>query len=240
MNEFLKELRKPKPSTDAEDWLVSKVCSNVPTAEVHISREFFLGEYSFSFLDYLGKHLYGTGAMDITGEYYEFISTEGGRGNIPYYKVWCFDRRKASKLKTYVATITARYFTAEKKKEEAIIQRTTSIDEEDGEKKTATDMIENPWFDLLIAKGNDLPCPLKYQKMLPKLNDALQKLPYNERRTVQLVIMDTVSTEEAFDELFDYMNAKKDRSEFTKLEKQRSINLLKSRALAHLRKYMSQ
>ena len=113
---YFKQLRGHQPSALAEDWLVTNVCSDVPTALVNLAREFFLGEYSFPFLSYLGKHLFGTGANEILGEYYEFISPRGGVSNTPYYKVKCFDRRKQSKLKSYVATITARYFTQIKKK----------------------------------------------------------------------------------------------------------------------------
>lgn len=238
---YLKQLRSQQPSSLAEDWLVTNVCSDVPTALVNLAREFFLGEYSFSFLSYLGKHLFGTGANEIWGEYYEFISPRGGVSNTPYYKVKCFDRRKQSKLKSYVATITARYFTQVKKKSLVTEQKEVSIDgERDEDKiKSPTEVIENEWFNLLIVEGNQLPCTQNNQHIVFKLNAALQKLPEKERKVVQLTIMDTVPSVDVFDELYDEMKAKKPCSAFTRLEKQRAIGVLRNRALAHLRKYMT-
>lgn len=241
-NTYFTQLRSHQPSTLAEDWLIDNVCSNVPTALVNLAREFFLGEYSFSFLSYLGKHLFGTGANEIMGEYYEFISPRGGANNTPYYKVKCFNRRKQSKLKSYVATITARYFTQLRKREIAKEQNEISIDagNELHNTKSPSEVIENEWFNLLIAEGNQLSYVVNDQHLIMKVNTALQKLPKNERRVVQLTIMDTVPSDEVFDELYDDMKAQKAYSEFTKLEKQRAIGVLRNRALAHLRKYMKE
>lgn len=238
---YLKLLRGHQPTTLAEDWLVTNVCSDVTTALVNLAREFFLGEYSFPFLNYLGKHLFGTGANEIWGEYYEFISPRGGVSNTPYYKVKCFDRRKQSKLKSYIATITARYFTQIKKRNLTQEQKEVSIDEgsEIGKIKSATDVIENEWFNLLIVEGNQLPYAPNNQHLVFKLNAALQKLPQKERKVVQLTIMDTMPSVDVFDELYDEMKAKKPCSAFTNLEKQRAIGVLRNRALAHLRKYMT-
>lgn len=70
-------------------------------------------------------------------------------------------------------------------------------------------MIENEWFNLLIAEGNQLSYVVNDQHLIMKVNAALQKLPKNERRVVQLTIMDTVPSDEVFDELYDDMKAQK-------------------------------
>lgn len=239
---YFKQLRSHNPSIVAEDWLINNVCSEIPTTLVTLVREFFLGEYSYAFLNYLGMHLFGTGANEIMGEYYEFISPKGGINNTPYYKVKCFDRRKQSKLKSYVATITARYFTQVRKKEIEKEQKEFSIDESDKvcKIKSPSEVIENEWFNLLIAEGNQMSCTLNEQSLVSKLNAALQKLPQRERKVVQLTIMDAVPSDEVFDELYGEMKAQKACSEFTRLEKQRAIGVLRNRALAHLRKYMNE
>jgi DNA-directed RNA polymerase specialized sigma24 family protein len=242
-SQYEKQLLSAHPSSEAEDWLVSNVCSkDEHNASVSLSRNFFLNDFSRPFLEYLSQHLYGESYMEIMGPYYEFISPEGGNDNIPYYKVYCFSRKRDSRLRTYVSTITARYFTNLRAKEKARDDLQINIEASDHVKSNFSDedLKENEWFSLLIAEEDAREATIAYKLLWAKVLKAMSELPERERKLLQLTVMDNLTGLEAFEELADEMNSKKDQSKMSVKEKQKAVAVLKHQAIARLRKLMEQ
>lgn len=236
------ELLGKKPSHEAEDWLVSHVCHyDERNALVVLCRNFLLDEFSRPFLESLSQHLYGRGAEELMGAYFDFISPAGGEAKIPYYKVHCFSRKRDSKLRSYLATITARHFTNVRSKEVAKERRETSIDASDKIKSNfwEVDLKENEWFSLLLSEDRSESGSI-YDKMLfLRLEKALGQLPERERKVLQLTIMDNLTGLEAFEELAEFMNSKRDQAKMDAKAKQQAVAVLKFQAIAHLRKLMN-
>lgn len=171
------------------------------------------------------------------GPYYEFISVRGGLAKIPYYKVKCFSRKHNSRLRTYLSVISARHFTHLRAKELEDEHLHSYIDAADREssKKTEPDLKENQWFSLLLSDDHE---NLTWEQtiLMKKLEQAIAKLPERERRVIQLTVMDDMSGLDAFEELSDLLESEAK----TDLEKQKAIAVLKFRAIAKLRKLMTQ
>lgn len=242
ISDYKRQLLGSRPSQEAEDWLIDKVCSKDDLeASVSLIRGFFLNEFSRPFLDYLSQHLYGKPYGEILGPYFEFISAEGGKDSIPYYKVHCFSRKKNSHLKSYVGTITARHFTNIRAKEAAKENIHVSIDASDKVKSNffGEDLKENEWFSLLIAEKDVREDSFAHKLLWAKVLKAMEKLSPRERKVLQLTVMDTMTGLEAFEELADEMNSKKDQNTMSAKDKQKAIAVLKFQAIAHLRKLMA-
>lgn len=241
LNTYKQELLGKKPSHEAEDWLVSNVCqSDERKALVVLCRNFLLDEFSRPFLESLSQHLYGTSASELMGEYFDFISPIGGEKKIPYYKVYCFSRKRDSKLRTYLATITARHFTNIRAKEVAKERMETSIDASDKIKSNIweSDLKENAWFSLLLSEDRSESGSVYDKILFSRLEKAMSQLPERERKVLQLTVMDNLTGLEAFEELSGLMNSKRDQSIMSKTEKQKAVAVLKFQAIAHLRKLM--
>ncbi len=235
------ELLGKKPSYEAEDWLVFNVCqSDERNALVILCRNFLLDEFSRPFLESLSQHLYGKGANELMGAYFDFISPTGGEAKIPYYKVYCFSRKRDSKLRSYLATITARHFTNIRAKEVAKERMETSIDASDKIKSNIweSDLKENEWFSLLLSEERSESGSIYDRMLFLRLEKAMSQLPERERRVLQLTVMDNLSGLEAFEELSGLMNSKRDQTIMSKTEKQKAVAVLKFQAIAHLRKLM--
>ncbi|WP_304480233.1 RNA polymerase sigma factor [uncultured Duncaniella sp.] len=235
------ELLGKKPSHEAEDWLVSHVCHyDERNALVVLSRNFFLDEFSRPFLESLSQHLYGRGAGELMGAYFDFISPVGGESKRPYYKVYCFSRKRDSKLRSYIATITARHFTNVRAKELAKERMETSIDASDRIKSNfwESDLKENEWFSLLLSEDRSESDSVHDKMILSRLEKAMNKLPERERKVLQLTVMDNLTGLEAFEELAGFMNSKRDQSKMEAKDKQKAVAVLKFQAIAHLRKLM--
>lgn len=241
LNTCKSELLGKNPSHEAEDWLVSNVCQyDERDALVLLCRNFLLDEFSRPFLESLSQHLYGKGANELMGAYFDFISPIGGDAKIPYYKVHCFSRKRDSKLRSYLATITARHFTNLRSKEVAKERMETSIDAADRIKSNfwESDLKENEWFSLLLSEDRSDYDSVYDKILLSRLGKAMSQLPERERKVLQLTVMDNLTGLEAFEELAGYMNSKRDQAKMGIKDKQKAIAVLKFQAIAHLRKLM--
>lgn len=236
------ELLGKKPSHEAEDWLVSHVCHyDERNALVVLCRNFLLDEFSRPFLESLSQHLYGRGAEELMGAYFDFISPAGGEAKIPYYKVHCFSRKRDSKLRSYLATITARHFTNVRSKEVAKERMETRIDASDKIKSNfwEFDLKENEWFSLLLSEDRSESGSIYDKILFLRLEQALGLLPERERKVLQLTVMDNLTGLEAFEELAEFMNSKRDQAKMDAKAKQQAVAVLKFQAIAHLRKLMN-
>lgn len=235
------ELLGKKPSHEAEDWLVSNVCqSDERNALVVLCRNFLLDEFSRPFLESLSQHLYGKSASELMGAYFDFISPIGGEAKIPYYKVHCFSRKRDSKLRSYLATITARHFTNIRAKEVAKERMETSIDASDKINSNfwEPDLKENEWFSLLLSEDRSESDSVYDKILFSRLEKAMRQLPERERRVLQLTVMDNLTGLEAFEELSGFMNNKREQAIMSKTDKQKAVAVLKFQAISHLRKLM--
>lgn len=98
-----KNLLSRQPDAECEDTLVSLVTSADATPSVKEARDFFVDGFSARFLDNIARNICHLERADILGEYYEFISADGGATPTPYYKVSLYKRKNDSRLDTYVA-----------------------------------------------------------------------------------------------------------------------------------------
>lgn len=243
INTCRQELLGRGPAPEAEDWLIAQVCQKATYNPVRaLCCNFLLDEFSRPFLEALSQHLYGEGYTEILGPYYEFISAEGGEERIPYYKVKSFKRKRDSKLRSYLSTITARYFTRLRSKELERERKNTSIDASDKVKSNIweCDLRENEWFGLLLSDDPAKEEMAEAENIKRRLRMALAQLPERERRVIELTVMDNASGLDAFEELASFLKSKKNQDEMTPKEKQQAIAVLKNKAIAHLTKLMKQ
>ncbi len=213
-----KNLLSRQPDAECEDTLVSLVTSADATPSVKEARDFFVDGFSARFLDNIARNI--CHLADILGEYYEFISADGGATPTPYYKVSLYKRKNDSRLDTYVARITARHFTDAQKKHTRYLSSHTPFDsfrteinaDDDFSKDDVTD---NSWFALLIADEDFSFFSANNIETITKLNIALI---------------------EAFDELLPYMSFKKPVETLTRKDRQDAVSRLNNRALDRLAK----
>ena len=206
------------------------------------ARSFFLGEYSSSILGYVARYVFSNGLyQELLGEYYEFISKENKQ--IPYYKLTLYKNFNNSTLRNYITAITVRYFVNMKKKEDSIGKQTISIDRAStiATKENEKDVIENPWFNLLIGNsgnsGNSDENSLSAESY-KKIEYVFSKLPERDVKIIKLMVMDNASGLEAFKELEADLKetAKTPISTWSTKQKQNAMALLKGRALKHFKK----
>lgn len=204
------------------------------------AREYFLGDFSTPILTYTTVYLYNKPkTKEILSDYYEFISKENKQ--IPYYKLKLYANINNSTLRHYVTTITIRHFVDKKKKDDnnnrgkISIDGATTIknDEENGK-----DVIENPWFNLLINNnGEDKENTLRAESY-KKIDLVFSKLPERDVKTIKLMVMDGVSGLEAFEEMKDDIEktAKSPVATWSTKKIQDAMALQKARALKHFLK----
>ncbi|MCM1317198.1 MAG: hypothetical protein NC241_03360 [Bacteroides sp.] len=236
-----KNLLSRQPDAECEDTLVSLVTSPEATPSVKEARDFFVDGFSARFLDNIARNICRLERADILGEYYEFISADGGATPTPYYKVSLYKRKNDSRLDTYVARITARHFTDAQKKHTRYLSSHTPFDsfrteinaDDDFSKDEVTD---NSWFALLIADEDFSFFSANNIETITKLNIALSQLDDRDRLVIQLVELNDVPLIEAFDELLPYMSFKKPVKTLTRKDRQDAVSRLNNRALERLAK----
>ncbi len=221
---------------------VRRITMQNKSLQSEAARSFFLGEYSSPILCYVSKYVYSNDLyQELLGEYYEFISKVNNK--IPYYKLTLFKNFRNSSLRNYVTAITIRHFVDTKIKEDKINRNTISIDGASTvvNKENEKDVIENPWFNLLIGNtGSDEECSIS-NEFYDKMEYAFSKLPERDVKVIKLMVMDGISGLEAFEELKEELNktAKIPTSDWSTKQKQDAMALLKGRALKHLKKIIN-
>lgn len=242
-NSLKKNLLSRQPKPEYEDQLVNLVTSMTEDMKVKEGRDFFIGDFSARFLENIARNICHQHRNDILGEYFEFISAEDSINKIPYHKVYLFKHQ--SRLDTYVARITARYFTDEQKKHTKYLSSHVQFDtyrtDINGDDDFSHDEVnDNSWFALLIANEEQSLYSSNNIQLITKLNIALSQLEDRDRLAIQLVIINDVPLIEAFDELLPYMTFKKPVEMLSKKERQDAVSRLKNRALARLTNKMNE
>lgn len=237
-------LLSKKPTQANENILIENITSVITTSIVEQWRKFFLTDFSIGFLSRISYDLYGTTWQYIQGEYYLFISPVGGEKSIPYYKVSLFSRQKDAMLKSYLSVITSRYFYDKKLRESKVSNASSSIDEVTRLKInfSGNEVIENPWYALLIYDGDaDLLSADNYV-LMAKLKKMIEKLPQKEQTVIQMSVYEDYSGEEIFEELLSegLIQPKRDVSTLTSKDKQDAVANIKKRALSHLKTLMKE
>lgn len=221
----------------AYEWeFIRLLSSKQPSKSVLEARNFFLGDYSMPILNSIAREICQCSTQELLGEYYEFISRPDTTTLTPYYKLTLYRNQNGADLKTYVTTITTRYFRRVRMKQDKENKRLVSIDESDRlvVAFSGNEVIENPWFELLLNGGERSGCALEDEE----LHHALGQLPYREQLIIKLTVMDDASGLEAFEELKDYLNPKIPLAEWSDKQKQNAMALLRGRALQHLKKIL--
>ena len=223
--------KKPVPH-NAELELVRRVTSVDDTPQRSEAQAYFVDGFSCVMLTEVARVVCHTTREDILGEYYEFISKPNFDTGVPFYKVSLYAHVNQATLISYVSVITTRYFTDAEKKKTKMEQATVHIDEHDSisGKLSDLDVIENPWFALLIDDRTEC----YDQQLVNDLVTALGRLPYREQLILQLTVADNLTGLEAYEELLPYIPQK----ERTLKQKQDIVSLLKGRALSHLKDIM--
>lgn len=221
----------------AYEWeFIRLLSSKQPSKSVLEARNFFLEDYSLSILNSIARNICHCKTLEIFGEYYEFISRPDFATLTPYYKLTLYENKNGADLKTYVSSITTRYFRRVQQKKVKEEKRLVSMDESDRLVITfsGNEVIENPWFELLLSGGESSGHALEDEE----LRQALGQLPYREQLIIKLTVMDDASGLEAFEELKGYLNPKIPLEEWNDKQKQNAMALLRGRALQHLKKIL--
>lgn len=235
-----------KPDPKNEDILIENITSIRTTPDVEQWRTFFLTDFSIGFLNRIASDLYKNmkSGEDIQGEYYMFISPIGGENSIPYYKVSLFSRQKDASLKSYLSTITTRFFYNKKKRETAKTVPQTSYDDAIKLKInfSGNEVIENPWFALLISSNEEELLSANNSPLMEKLHKMINKLPQREQTVLELSYFDSYTGDAIFEVLLNagLINPKRDVGTLTSKDKQNAVANIRKRALLHLKTLMEQ
>lgn len=202
------------------------------------AENYFLGDFSVPILNYVSLNLYrSTYYQEILGDYYEFISKTNNK--TPYYKLALYKNINNSTLRNYVLIITTRHFVSKKKKDDKLSANMISIE---GStiipKEKENDLIDNPWFNLLIGNNGTEDEEMDLNIVSEKIEYVLSKLPERDVKIIRLMVMDDYSGLEAFEELKDdlALTAKIPVSTWSKKQKQDAMSLQRGRALKHFNK----
>ncbi len=241
--EIQKNLLTNKPAPLNEEILIKNITSVDSSPAVEQWRAFFLTDFSYGFLNRISYDLYGGHAGHIQGEYYLFISPLGGKDNIPYYKVSLYSRQNGAKLKSYLSSITTRYFYNKRAKELKKDGYSTRLDESTKIKKdfSGSDVIENPWFALLIYDGDENSLSSNDMAIKTKLIKMIEKLPEKEQIVIQMSYFENFTGDEIFEELLSsgLIKPKRDVSILNVKDKQDAVANIRKRAITHLKTLMS-
>lgn len=234
-----KEVIGKHPSVQFEHEFVRRITMINQCLQREEARLFFLGDYSSPILSYVVRYVYcNESYQELLGEYYEFISKRNK--NISYYKLTLYSNFNNSTLRNYVTAITVRHFVDVKKKEDSIDKQTISIDGAYtiATKENEKDVIENPWFNLLIGNSGNSDENSLSAESYKKIEYVFSKLPERDVKIIKLMVMDNVSGLEAFEELEADLKetAKTPISTWSTKQKQNAMALLKGRALKHFKK----
>lgn len=193
---------------------------------------YFIGEFSNPFLDYIGAEImkregiYINGVLhyypSIYGEYYEFI---GARfiGNIPeWHRVDLYKGKNNSRLYSYVNTITVRFFVELRKKE---------LKKEDfsfislSENENISILIKYDGFDAVCLEGRET----------SEIDWAWNQLPERDRLILQYLVIEERKAVDVFDLMIPYIKMAASSNSLSVKQQQDAMSLLKQRAKKHLR-----
>jgi hypothetical protein len=208
------------------------------------ARDYFLRDFSNPILKYVKRYVYGNNRMEeIWGEYYLFISQENKNTHMSYYKLNLYANINNSTLRNYITAITVRYFVNKKAKEDFSNRLRISIDASSDTKKgkKENNVIENPWFNLLIGNNGNEDNWKNDITLYEKINYVLSKLPKRDEKIIKMMVMDDMSGLDAFEDLKDEFerSTRIPISTWTKKQKQDAMALQKSRALKHFNKIVT-
>lgn len=237
-----KYLKNNRPQLIVEKEFVRRITLLEDCLQRKQAQCYFNTDFSSPILSYVARYVYNnTYYQEILGEYYEFISKENK--NIPYYKLTLYKNVNNSTLRHYVTAITVRYFVDKKKKEDKISRQQLSIEgaSKANTKENERDVIDNPWFNLLIGNAGDNHVVEMASEARKKIEFIFSKLPERDVKVIKLMVMHNVSGLDAFEELEDDLGktAKKPTSIWTTKQKQDAMALQKARALKHFIKVMN-
>ncbi|MBR5237700.1 MAG: hypothetical protein IKV26_03205 [Paludibacteraceae bacterium] len=227
---YLKKLQ----TVEADLEIAKRVVSND-----NQSVNYFLGEFSIPFLDYIGgeiMHLEGccvNGILcfhsSVSSEYYEFIGAKFIKNQPTWHKVSLYKGiknkgGKEARLYTYINTITVRHFINVKNK----------LDK--NKEKSLDDMLETmsvsilkdyDGFDEILLEEDDS----KYKE----LDVAWENLPKKDQLILKYLVIEDRNPLEIFDEMIQYIETTIPPEQYTRKQKQDAMSLMKRRAKHHLR-----
>lgn len=193
---------------------------------------YFIGEFSNPFLDYIGAEImkregiYIGGVLhyypSIYGEYYEFI---GARfiGNIPeWHKVHLYKGKNDSRLYSYVNTITVRHFVELRKKE---LKK---------EEFSFISLSENENIGILL-EYDGLDADSLESRETSEMDWAWNQLPERDRLILQYLVIEERKPVDIFDLMFPYIKITTNSNSLSVKQQQDAMSLLKQRAKKHLR-----
>ena len=225
---------KKLQSVEADLEIARRVVNNDKAAV-----QYFLGNFSIPFLDYIGKTIMKLDGHyiddvlcfypDIAGEYYEFIGAKFVDQKPTCHKVSLYKGiknkgEKEARLYTYINTITVRHFVALKKKS----------DKKD--EKNYEDMPE--YMSISILKDYEGFDEISFDKDDPRfleLDAAWRKLPEKYRLILTYLVIEDRKPIEIFDEMIQYVDTHIPPEQYTRKQKQDAMALMKQYAKRCLR-----
>lgn len=201
--------------------------------------QYFLGEFSIPFLDYIGGEIMKLDVSFINGskcfypcvvsEYYEFIGAKFFDGKPTWHKVALYKGvknkgTKEARLYTYINTITVRHFIALKKKENK--NKEKSLDEMT-ESLNVSILKEYDGFDEILLSEE--------HNKRSELDIAWDILPKKDQLILKYLVIDEMNPLEIFDEMIQYVQTEIAPDLYTRKQRQDAMALMKRRAKAHLR-----
>ena len=204
-----------------------------------ITVNYFLGEFSFPFLNYIEKNILkneiyyinniSSHYLGISGDYYKFIGAKFTDGKPTWHKVSLYKGiknkgEKEARLYTYINTITVRHFINVKKKLDK--NKEKSLDDMP-EFMSISILKEYDGFDEFSLEEDDS----KYKE----LEVAWEKLPERDQLILKYLVIEDRNPLEIFDEMIQYVETTIPLEQYTKKQKQDAMSLMKRRAKRHLR-----
>ena len=227
---YLKKLQ----TVEADLEIARRVVSNDK-----LSVNYFLGEFSIPFLNYIGGVIMQLEGCyinrelcfysSISSEYYEFIGAKF-IDNVPtWHKVSLYKGiinkgEKKARLYTYINTITVRHFINVKKK----------LDK--NKEKSLDDMPE--YISISILKEYDGFDEISLEEDNSKykeLDAAWEKLPERDQLILKYLVIEERNPLEIFDEMIQYVVTTIPPEQYSRKQKQDAMSLMKRRAKLHLR-----
>lgn len=227
------------PDLLVEKELIRRITLKEKCATRVIAQDYFISDFSITILSYVSQRVYGKSCFEeILGEYYIFISKENKQ--TPYYKLTLYNHINDSSFRNYVSTITIRYFTGLKKKNDKAEKLTVSIDGSTTTKKekNGDEVIDNPWYRLLVSSRGDDGSTEITPETYEKIEYVFSKLPPRDVKVIQLLVMEGMSCLDAFEELKDDLakTARIPVATWTKKQKQNAMALQRAKSIKHFKK----